>query len=53
MFKKTINILLGYATIKYGHYTGQAVQTRQPKILNCLGNPSDKDIVNDLDVTKY
>ena len=52
-FKKTTKRLSGYATLKYGHYTGQAVQTRQPRVFSDPDNPSDKDIANATDGDNY
>ena len=52
-FKKTIKRVLGYATLKYGYYMGQAVQNRQTKVFNCPAKPSDKDMDDDPDGAKY
>ena len=40
-FNKTVKRILGYATLKHGHYTGRAVQTCQLNILNRPIKPSD------------
>ena len=52
-FKKTIKRLLGYVTLKYGHYTGQAVRTCQSKNFSCPTKPSDNDITKDPDGAEY
>ena len=52
-FKNTIKRLLGYATLKYGHYTGQAVRTRQSKTFSRLSKPSNGDISDSPDSAKY
>ena len=44
---------LGYETLKYGHYTGKAVQTRHPKTFSCSAKPSENVISNDTDGAKY
>ena len=52
-FNKTIKRLSGYMTLKYGHYTGRAVQTRQPKTFSFPSKPSYNDIADDPDGSKY
>ena len=52
-FKNTTKMLLGYANLKYGHYTGQDIRTRQPKAFNFPANPSDKNMDNDMEGAKY
>ena len=52
-FKKMIKRLLGYATLKYGQYTGQSVQTQQPKTFSSLAKPSHDDMADNPDGAKY
>ena len=52
-FNKAIKRLSGFATLKYGHYTCQAFQTRQPNIFSHPTKPSDDDITNNTDGSKY
>ena len=52
-FKKTIKRLSGYAILKYGHYTGQAVRTCHPKIFSNTANLSDEDMAGEPDRAKY
>ena len=53
MFKNTIERILAFAALNYIHYTGQAVQNRQPKTFSRLTNPRDDDIADDPDGAKY
>ena len=52
-FKTTIKRLSGYAILKYVHYTGQAIQTRQPKVFNRPSKPSDGYMSDNPDGAKY
>ena len=52
-FKKIIKRLLGYATLKYRHYTIQAVQTFQPKTFVRPAKPSNDGIADNPDVANY
>ena len=52
-FKKKIKRISGYVTLKYGHYTGKAIKTRQPNTSSRPSKPSDDDISDDLDGAKY
>ena len=52
-FKNIIKSLLGYSTLKYIHYTGQAVRTRQPIFFNRPAKPTDKDIDDNPYGAKY
>ena len=48
-----IKRISGYATLKYGKYTGQYVRTQQPKTFSRPSKPSDDDMADNPDGAKY